>query len=267
MANFPLPDGFVKNASKEDVGAALERELMDPATMSIPFTAMAVKTGGKTILIDTGNGPAAGGTRGRLFANMEAAGLSPDAIDIVIISHFHGDHIGGLVDEMNEKMFPNAEVVIPKAEADFWLDDGNLANAPEAMKGSFQKARNNIGVYKDAIRQIGDGDEVVSGIVGQAAHGHTPGHMVFALSSGNRQMMVLSDTTNHPALFMRNPQWQVRFDMNGEEAAATRVRLLDQVSADDMLVAGYHFPFPATGHVVKDGSSYQLALAAWQPQL
>ena len=105
------------------------------------------------------------------------------------------------------------------------------------------------------------------GIVAQAAHGHTPGHTVFRLSSGDKQMMILSDTTNHPALFVRHPNWHVQFDMDAEMAAKTRVRLLDQVSADDMLVAGYHFPFPATGHIVKDGDGYQLALAAWQPQL
>ncbi|MCC0015849.1 MAG: MBL fold metallo-hydrolase [Rhodobiaceae bacterium] len=267
VANFPLPDGFVKNASTQEVGAALSRALMDPATMSIPFTAMVVKTGGKTTLIDTGNGPAAGGSRGTLFSNLEAAGIDRGSIDTVVISHFHPDHIGGLTDEMDSKSFANAELVVPEGEVAFWLDDGNLANANEQMKPRFELARKKIGAYKDALRTIGDGAEAAPGVTAHAAHGHTPGHMVFRLASGDRQMMVLSDTTNHPALFVRNPQWQVRFDMDGDMAAQTRVKLLDMVSADDMLVAGYHFPFPATGHIVKDGAGYQLALAAWQPQL
>ena len=267
VANFPLPDKFVKNASLDDVKAALERALMDPSTMSIPFTAMVVKTGGKTVLLDTGNGPAAGGTRGKLFSNLEAAGIDRNSIDIVAISHFHPDHIGGLLDEAGEKSFPNAELVVPGVELSFWLDDGNLSKASDAMKPRFELARKNVGAYTDATRPVGDGADVTPGIVAQAAHGHTPGHTVFRLSSGDKQMMILSDTTNHPALFVRHPNWHVQFDMDAEMAAKTRVRLLDQVSADDMLVAGYHFPFPATGHIVKDGAGYQLALAAWQPQL
>ena len=267
VANFPLPDGFVKNASTQEVGDALARALMDPATMSIPFTAIVVKTGGKTVLIDTGNGPKAGGTRGTLFSNLESAGIDRAAIDIVAISHFHPDHIGGLLDENDDVSFPNAELVIPEGEAAFWLDEANANAAPDGRKPNFALAKKNIGAYGDAVRHIGDGGEVIGGINTLAAYGHTPGHMAFWLSSGSKQMMVLSDTTNHPALFVRNPQWQVRFDMDGDMAAQTRVKMLDMVSADDMLVAGYHFPFPATGHIVKDGSGYQLALAAWQPQL
>ncbi|MFN0262548.1 MBL fold metallo-hydrolase [Tepidamorphus sp. 3E244] len=267
VANFPLPDGFVKNAPIEDVQAALARALMDPATMSIPFTAMVVKAGDKTTLIDTGNGPGAGETRGKLFSNLEAAGIDPASIDTVVISHFHGDHIGGLIDDMNAKAFPNAELVIPEGEAAFWLDDGNMSSAPEGMKPSFEKARTNIGAYKDATRQINDGDEAVPGITAVGAFGHTPGHLAFRIASGDKQMLVLSDTTNHPALFVRHPDWHVRFDMDPDKAAETRKRMLDMAAEDDMLVAGYHFPFPATGHIVKDGDGYQLALAAWQPQL
>jgi glyoxylase-like metal-dependent hydrolase (beta-lactamase superfamily II) len=267
VANFPLGEGFVTNAPLADVQAELRRALMAPDTMSIPFTAMAVQTGGRTVVIDTGNGPAAGGTRGTMFANMEAAGLDRSSVDTVIISHFHPDHISGLKDEFGEKAFPNAEVKVPEAEMAFWMDDGEASRAPDAMKARFEAVRSAFEPLGDAVATYAPGAELAPGITARAAYGHTPGHTVFRLSSGSEQMMVLGDTTNHPALFLRNPEWAVRFDMDAQAAAETRVGLLDEVASDDIMIAGYHFPFPATGHVVKDGDGFQLALVAWQPQL
>ena len=267
VANFPLGEGFVTNAPLADVQAELRRALMSPETMSIPFTAMAVQSSGRTILIDTGNGPAAGGTRGTMFANLEAAGIDRSSVDTVIISHFHPDHIGGLRDADGNKAFPNAEVKIPEPEMSFWMDDGAAARAPDAMKPRFEAVRAVFEPLGDAVATYADGAEVAPGITARGAYGHTPGHTVFRISSGSQQMMVLGDTTNHPALFVRHPQWAVRFDMDAQAAAETRVALLDEVATDDILIAGYHFPFPATGHVVKDGDGFQLALVAWQPQL
>lgn len=267
VANFPLGEGFVTNAPLTEVQSELRRALMSPETMSIPFTAMAVQTGGRTIVIDTGNGPAAGGTRGTMFANLEAAGLDRASVDTVIISHFHPDHIGGLKDADGNKAFPNAEVRVPDQEMAFWMDEGEASRAPEAMKPRFEAVRSAFAPLGDAVSTYADGDELAPGISARGAYGHTPGHTVFRISSGSEQMMVLGDTTNHPALFVRNPQWAIRFDMDAEAAAQTRVGLLDEVASDDILIAGYHFPFPATGHVVKDGNGFQLALVAWQPHL
>ncbi|MEM8878794.1 MAG: MBL fold metallo-hydrolase [Pseudomonadota bacterium] len=267
VANFPLGEGFVTNAPLADVQAELRRALMSPETMSVPFTAMAVQSGGRTILIDTGNGPAAGGTRGTMFANLEAAGIDRSSVDTVVISHFHPDHIGGLKDADGNKAFPNAEVKVPEPEMGFWMDEGQASRAPDAMKPRFEAVRAAFEPLGDAVSTYADGAEVAPGITARGAYGHTPGHTVFRISSGSEQMMVLGDTTNHPALFVRHPQWAVRFDMDAQAAAETRVALLDEVASDDILIAGYHFPFPATGHVVKDGDGFQLALVAWQPQL
>jgi glyoxylase-like metal-dependent hydrolase (beta-lactamase superfamily II) len=267
VANFPLGEGFVTNAPLTDVQSELRRALMSPETMSIPFTAMAVQTGGRTVVIDTGNGPAAGGTRGTMFSNLEAAGLDRASVDTVIISHFHPDHIGGLKDADGNKAFPNAEVKVPEPEMAFWMDEGAASRASEAMKPRFEAVRAAFAPLGDAVSTYADGAELAPGITARGAYGHTPGHTVFRISSGSQQMMVLGDTTNHPSLFVRNPQWAVRFDMDAEAAAETRVKLLDEVASDDILIAGYHFPFPATGHVVKDGDGFQLALVAWQPHL
>jgi glyoxylase-like metal-dependent hydrolase (beta-lactamase superfamily II) len=197
VANFPLGEGFVTNAPLADVQTELRRALMSPETLSIPFTAMAVQTGGRTVVIDTGNGPAAGGTRGTMFANMEAAGLDRNSVDTVVISHFHPDHIGGLRDADGNKAFPNAEVKVPAPEMAFWMDEGAASRAPDAMKPRFEAVRAAFAPLGDAVATFEDGAEVAPGITARGAYGHTPGHTIFRLASGDEQMMLLGDTTNH----------------------------------------------------------------------
>jgi glyoxylase-like metal-dependent hydrolase (beta-lactamase superfamily II) len=123
-------------------------------------------------------------------------------------------------------------------------------------------------VFADIAREVkrfAPGNMVASGITSIAAYGHTPGHTAFAIASGNKSMLVLSDTTNHPWLFARHPDWQGIFDIDGNQAVANRRRLLDRAVADKMLVSGYHFPFPAAGHIVKAGSGYDVVPVMWQP--
>ena len=264
---FPLGESFVTNAELADVQAAWTRALNPVDTMTIPITAMAVNTGSRLVMLDTGTAGRLAPSAGTMGANMDAAGIDPNDVDVVAISHFHPDHISGLTTDDGGKAFPNAEVVVPMAEWLYWTDDGAESRAPEAMKPRFAAVREAFAPFREEVRLIGDGDEIVPGIMAKSAHGHTPGHTLFHIASGDDQMMVLGDLTNHPALFLRNPDWAVRFDMDPQMAAQTRRAVLDLVAVEDILVAGYHFPFPAAGHVVKDGKQFALELAAWQPQL
>ena len=124
-------------------------------------------------------------------------------------------------------------------------------------------ARRVFDPIKSSVKQFDWGKEVMPGIEAIQADGHTPGHTVFAVSSGKGKMMVMSDTTNHPALFVRNPDWSAVFDMDADVARKTRHKLLDRVAADKMHVAFYHAPFPATGHIVKSGKGFDLVPLAW----
>ncbi len=266
-ASFPLGEGFVVNAELAEVQKAWTRALNPSDTMTIPFTAMAVDTGSRLVMLDTGTGGKMAPTAGTMGANMAAAGIDPNDVDVVAISHFHPDHINGLTAKDGARVYPNAEVVVPMAEWLYWTDDGAEERAPDALKPRFAAVRETFAAFRDELRLIGDGDEIVPGIMAKSAHGHTPGHTLFHIASGDDQMMVLGDLTNHPALFVRHPDWASRFDMDAQMAAQTRRAILDLVAVEDILVAGYHFPFPATGHVVKDGSGFALELAAWQPQL
>jgi glyoxylase-like metal-dependent hydrolase (beta-lactamase superfamily II) len=142
------------------------------------------------------------------------------------------------------------------------MDDARAAAAPEAMKGAFANVRRVFEPMKSAVKQYDAGKELVTGINAVAAAGHTPGHTVFVIGG---KLMALSDTTNHPALFVRNPGWHAVFDMDAAASEATRRRMLDMAIADKMQVAFYHAPFPATGHVVKDGAGYRMLPVSWSP--
>ncbi len=261
----PLQEGFVRNAKLDEVQGALEAAFLPPGEITIPFTTMVVNTGSRLVLIDTGTGGQMAPTAGMLLQNFEAAGIDPTAIDTVIISHFHGDHIMGLRSREGDLAFANAEIAVPEAEWAFWMDEGEMSRAAEGAKGNFANARRVFGPSERDIRRFAAEAEVVPGITAIPAYGHTPGHTAFRIASGSEQLIVLSDTTNHPALFVRNPTWQAAFDMDGAMAAETRRRMLDMVAAERALVAGYHFPFPAAGHIAKDGERYRLVPVAWTP--
>ncbi len=266
FARRPL-DGFVRNAELAAVKTAMEQAFLPADALNITFTTLVVENGGKLTLIDTGNGDSGAPTSGTWMANFKAAGFDPKNVATVVFSHFHGDHINGFRLKDGTAVFPNAEVMVPAAEWAFWMDDAKMGAAPEAMKGAFAGVRRVFGPIAKDVRQFEAGKEIMPGITAVAAYGHTPGHTAFAVTSGTGKLMIMSDVTNHPALFVRNPEWSAVFDMDGPQAAATRRKMLDMVSAERMQVAFYHAPFPATGHIAKTGNGYELVPVQWSPAI
>jgi glyoxylase-like metal-dependent hydrolase (beta-lactamase superfamily II) len=260
----PMPDGFVKNVSKDQALAALEAAYMPKGQVITPFNPMTVNTGSKLVLIDTGWGPGAGPTLGLLPANMAAAGIDPKAIDIVILSHLHPDHINGLKTADGGLAFPNAEMKVPAVDWAFWMSDENMSKAPEGlMKAYFQQTRKIFAGLSDKVTKYEWAKEVAPGITSIDTNGHTPGHTSFVVASASERLLVQSDVTNIPELFLRNPDWHVMFDSDPVRAAESRRKFYDMAAVEKALVAGFHFPFPALGHVEKDGTGYRLAPIAW----
>jgi glyoxylase-like metal-dependent hydrolase (beta-lactamase superfamily II) len=144
-----------------------------------------------------------------------------------------------------------------------WMSDDKMNAAPDAAKPAFMNVRRVFAPIAKDVKQYKPETEVAKGILAVAAYGHSPGHSVFAVNSGNESLMVMSDTTNHPALFAKMPDWSAIFDMNADEARATRHKLLDRVASDKMQVAFYHAPFPAVGKIVRDGKGYAMVANAW----
>ncbi|HML07086.1 MAG TPA: MBL fold metallo-hydrolase [Xanthobacteraceae bacterium] len=263
----PITETFIRNAPFAEVERALADAFMPADRLATPFTTLVVNTGKKLVLVDTGTGGQIAPSAGILRDNLVAAGIEPKAVDLVVISHFHPDHINGIKDKEDDLVFPNAEIMVPAAEWAFWMDDANLNAAPAELKLTFRNQRRIFSDIAGRITRVAPGAEVTPGILTLAAPGHTPGHTVFAIHSGDQSLMVLGDTAQHPAVFARHPDWQAAFDIDGEAAVATRKKLFDRAAADRMLVTGYHFPFPACGHLVKTASGYEHVPIEWQPNL
>ena len=262
---FPIDHKFVRNASGAAVKKAQAAAFLKPRVVPISFTALLVNTGSKLVLIDTGTAGQITDTAGYMLGNLAAAGIAPSAIDIIVISHFHPDHIDGLKAKDGTKVFPRAEIWVPELEWSFWMDDGNQSRAKGSVLRYFLNARRIFRDIANEVHVFTPGSEVAPGIVSIPAYGHTPGHTAFAIHSGNQSMLAMSDTAREPWLFVRHPEWQPSYDMDGPLAVKTRKDMLDRAAADRMLVEAYHFPFPACGHMVKRGAGYELVPAMWEP--
>ncbi|WP_375173648.1 MBL fold metallo-hydrolase [Pseudooceanicola sp.] len=245
------PQGtFGMNVPPEEFAEVSEANFIPADKTQFFFTPTVVKAGDDVVLFDTGLN-----AEGTLPA-LEQAGYSADDVTIVVLTHMHGDHIGGLTDASGAPTYANARYVTGQTEYDHWAGQSN--------EGFEAKVR----PLADKMTFIGDGDSVVSGITGMAAYGHTPGHMTYMLESGGKQLLVFADTANHYVWSLAYPEWEVRFDADKAQAAETRKKVLGMLAADRVPFIGYHMPFPAVGYVEDRGdgrfryvpSSYQMML-------
>ncbi len=259
----PLGEEFVRNAPLEMVKALLASQKLPTDYVDIPFTAFLVVINGQKVLFDSGfadNGPP---TTGRLDANMAAAGFKPEDIDHVVISHYHGDHINGLLRKDGSLRFANAKVHVPSPEHAFWTSAEKMSAAPPAAQGGFKNAQRVMaGIPADRLVMFDAGSEVVPGVRSGAAFGHTPGMCIFDVSSEGQHFVYVADVTNVPSLFARSPDWAVAFDMDAEMARQTRRRVFDMLVKEKTLAGGYHFPFPAFGKMEKAGEGYTFVPAS-----
>jgi len=271
-ATFPLPDKFVQNHSKAEVQEALAAAYQPPGTVTVPFTPIVINTGPKLVLIDTGYGPEmhvkTKGRVGQLPANLAAAGIDPKSIDTVIISHMHQDHVFGLRTADGALAFPNAEILVPGLDWAYWMSDEEMNKLPDGYtKSVYPGIRKTFVGLENKVTKYEWGKELVSGITAMATPGHTPGHTSFVIASGSAKVLVQSDVTNIPQLFLRHPTWEVMYDIDPLKAAETRKKFYDMAAAEKFVIQGYHFPFPSAGHVEKDGSDYRLVPIPWSPVL
>jgi glyoxylase-like metal-dependent hydrolase (beta-lactamase superfamily II) len=258
----PHDESFIKGASVEETKAALKAAGLTDAHVPIPFTVIAVNTGGNWILIDsgTGGGQAGGPKAGALAQSMAAAGIDAKAVKTVVISHFHGDHISGLMaKDTNAQMFPEAEIVVPAAELKWWTQP--VESIPQPRRALAQRIQATLPTWKNVKAVDGEAD-VAPGVRAIPAHGHTQGHTAHLVSSGANQLLVTADATNVAALFVKNPEWQGAFDHVPDQAVETRKKLFDRAIADKAMVAGYHWGLPNVGSMAKDGKSYAFTPAA-----
>jgi glyoxylase-like metal-dependent hydrolase (beta-lactamase superfamily II) len=248
---------FIKNASVDETKAALKAGGLTDAHVPVTFTVTAVKTSAGVMLIDSGTGGQAGGPKaGLMMANMAAAGIDPKSVKKVVLSHFHPDHIFGLMaKDTNAQIFPDAEIIAPAAEYKFWSDPALPAKLPEARRPLAERIQKTFPTWKN-FKPVDGEPEVAPGIRMVGTPGHTPGHTSFLVASGGSQLLVLGDVSNVPALFVKNPGWHAAFDQDAALAEKSRRAIFDRAIADKIMVAGYHFGMPNVGTLAKDGNGY-----------
>ena len=272
VAVRPIDESFVRNAKKDDVNAALAAAFVEKDKLTTPYTPIVVNTGSKLLVIDTGTGEAnfekSKGAAGQFQKNLKAAGIDRNAVDMVAISHFHGDHVNGLLSGDNKLAFPNAEILVPAPEWKFWMDDGEMSRASAGrMQELFANNRRVFDALGRKVTPYEMGKEVAPGITAVATHGHSAGHTSHVIASGSGKVFVQADVTNLPQLFVRNPGWHASFDQDPKMAEETRRKVYDMLAAEKMMVQGFHYPFPAVAYVEKTGTGYREIPVPWSPTL
>ncbi len=269
---FKFADNHLTNKTRDELNKALEAAYYPKDLMTTPYNPIVVNTSGKLVVIDTGTGEAAyersKGVTGQFQANLKAAGIDRNAVDTVIISHFHGDHINGLVTPDKKLAYPNAEILVPAGDWKFFMDDGEMSRATsERMKAVFAGVRNVFDAIGRKVTPYEPGKEIAPGITGVATPGHTPGHTSHIIASANDKVYVQADVTHVPYVNARHPDWHVFYDQDPAMAEATRRKVYDMLVAERMRVQGFHYPFPALAHVEKSGDGYREVMVSWNPAI
>jgi len=273
VATVNLPDNYASGATKDEIGKVFVENHLPADKVTHTFSPVVVNTGSKLVVIDTGLGPdqfaQSKGRTGQFHSNLAAANIDRNAVDTVIISHFHCDYINGLLAAENKPAFANAEIMVPATEWKFWMDDGEMSKGMgnPILENNFKNIRRVFDALGRNVTPYEAGKEIAPGITSVATPGHTPGHMSYVVASGDKSVYVQADVTNHPALFARNPGWHAFFDQDPNMAEATRRKVYDMLAADKMMVQGFHYPFPAVAYVEKAGSGYREIPVMWNGTL
>nr|WP_319390541.1 MBL fold metallo-hydrolase [uncultured Cohaesibacter sp.] len=209
------------------------------------FTPTLVRSGSNIILFDTGLNAVG------ITTALAEAGLQPKDVTHVVLTHMHGDHIGGLMMD-GMPTFANAAYLTGQVEFDHWSKAGN---------DGFEK---NVRPLAEKMTFLKDGDTVAPGITAMATFGHTPGHMSFMLDSMGNQLLLMADLANHYVWSLAYPDWEVKFDMDKAMAVQTRRKVLDMVATDRIPLIGYHMPFPAAGFVEKRDQGFRFVPVTYQ---
>jgi glyoxylase-like metal-dependent hydrolase (beta-lactamase superfamily II) len=276
-----LSDGGLNYPAAIALGNVPPQEIaqhnLPTAQIFIPYTILLIKTGGRLLLTDVGAGdlgnpgdgifPGLDHTTSRtnlVLPSLVAAGIDPRDIDTILITHAHSDHIGGLFDAQGNLAFSHAHYYVAQREWDFWMSAEPSLIGATALRRTFgamaRVARKGFDAIRDRVTLVQGDEEIVPGVRFEAAHGHTPGHVMVAISAGGQTAYNISDVVVHP-LFVEHPEWAPDVDMDAAQADGTRRHFYARAAEENALVFAHHLgPFPNLGHIVRQGEGWR-----WQP--
>jgi glyoxylase-like metal-dependent hydrolase (beta-lactamase superfamily II) len=252
------------NGTQATMDGVVEGLHEDPHMLDVVDSGFLINTGKQLILIDAGAGTWwGGGALGRLAGSLRSAGYTPEEVDLVLISHLHSDHVGGLTTQDGNRVFRNAEVYVAKAESDFWLSPEIAAKAPKDAQPFFQSAQAIAAPYIKAGKwhSFSSSEPIVDGMQPVPLPGHTPGHTGYEFSSKGQKILFWGDIVHAQRVQLQHPEVTVAFDIDPTAAAATRNQLLAKLAGGDVVIAGPHSSvFPPLGRLRQEGSGY-----SWVP--
>lgn len=262
-----LDTKLLKNAPSSHVQMLLARAFAAGPKMQTAVNAYLINTGNKLVLIDTGAAKLFGPTLGKVQDHLKASGYDTSQVDAVLITHLHGDHIGGLIGADGKPVFPKAEIFVSQADHHYWLTEKTPARASEATKAFFKVAREAAAPYIAAgkWKTFKGNAELVPGIVAVPAPGHTPGHSGFLLESNRQKLLFWGDIVHNAAVQFAKPEVSIEFDVTPKQAIATRKKIFKQAATEELMVAGTHLPFPGIGRVRADKSNYSYVPIEFSP--
>ncbi len=254
-----VSDGILKTNidTVKDMAREKARALVNGPTDGVylmPVNNFVFRNGQNTVLIDAGCGDTVQPTLGRLVANLHTAGIEPEDVTHIVITHLHVDHANGLVDNDGAAIYPNAEILIHDEEYAFWLE-GDGAGSTEILRRKRERNLFNMKPYLERTRRLRDGQET-AGCSPVLAAGHSPGHSCWRIGTGRRAFMALGDLVHIGAIQISHPEVNLTYDLEQDRARASRRRMLDIIAADGLAIAGSHIDAPGVGRIVRSGSAF-----------
>ena len=261
-----LPEWWL-NTPAEILAAALENQFLDPnAPLRISVNAFVVESGGQTIAIDAGSDTFFGPSAGAWDNAFAAAGFAPEDIDIVLISHMHPDHIGGMI-AGDRAIFPRAEVKVNARDLDYWTSASEQAKAANFAKPWYDAARSVTHLYGDRVATFTGEADLAPGVTAVPLPGHTPGHTGFLIESAGERLFLWTDVTDFLALQLNAPERTLVFDIDPVAGEASRRRAFGMAASERLLVGGAHIPFPGFGHIGGTWNALRFVPAEWQHEI